>query len=347
LAFLAADNELARLADPDEAALAQLAAELNNVDEELAALAAGTSGRLRDLLAAAAHREQGDDPGAEMDRAEELREKWRVEGGQLWRLGDHRLICGDCTDPVVVDRVLAGERAQLAVTSPPYGVGKAYEKKGIETWFDTVRPCIRILCERTAVVVWQIGDLYATGGQFIEPTMAYSVTMFGECGFRVLWLRIWEKQGLNFGVSPYHLVSNKPVQQYEHVLAVGVDEGAIELNEYEWIVGLAGPTHRFVRRLTRQERREWGYAGVWKINTVPVNDDHPAMFPLELPERCIKMHSNPGDLVLEPFSGSGTTLIACERLGRYCRAVELSPAYVAVALERWAVMTGQMPEVMV
>lgn len=345
LAYLAADNELARLADPDEAALAVLAAELAGVDETLAALAAGTDERLRELLATL-EKPRGDDPGPQLDRAGELREKWHVEPGQVWQLGDHRLICGDCTDAMVVQRVMDGERARMAVTSPPYGVGKSYETKGIAAWYETVRPCIAILCDLADVVVWQLGDLYSTGGQYIEPTLAYSINMFTERGFRPLWLRIWEKQGMNFGVGPYHLVSNKPVQQYEHILAVGTDEEAIDRTDFEWIAGFAGPKYRFVKRLTRQDRRAWGYAGVWRINTVPANDDHPAMYPLELPERCIKMHSDAGDVVLEPFAGSGTTLIACERLGRRCRGVELDPGYVAVTLERWATMTGQTPTLM-
>lgn len=234
----------------------------------------------------------------------------------------------------------------MVVTSPPYGVGKEYETKGIEPWFATVRPTITNLCQWAKVIVWQLGDLYSTGSQFIEPTLAHSVQMFKEAGFRPIWLRVWEKQGTNYGVGPYHLVTNKPAQQYEHILAVaesGSDDGVPEMGEYEWIMGFAGHGHRFVRRLTHADRKAWGYAGVWKINTVPANDDHPAMFPLELPERCIKMHSDPGGTVLDPFMGSGTTLIGCERLGRQCMGIELSPAYCAVALERWATMTGKTP----
>lgn len=345
MAYLAADNELARMGDPDEVALAALTARLAGVDETLAALAAGTGERLRELMATL-QTTQGEDSGAQLNRADELREKWSTAMGQVWQLGDHRMICGDCTDVATVERVMDGERARMAVTSPPYGVGKSYETKGIAAWYETVRPCIAILCDLADVVVWQLGDLYSTGGQYIEPTLAYSINMFTERGFRPLWLRIWEKQGMNFGVGPYHLVSNKPVQQYEHILAVGTDEEAIDSTDFEWIAGFAGPKYRFVKRLTRQDRRAWGYAGVWRINTVPANDDHPAMYPLELPERCIKMHSDAGDVVLEPFAGSGTTLIACERLGRRCRAVELDPRYIAVTIERWSTMTQREPVLM-
>lgn len=281
------------------------------------------------------------DATARWEEAEELREAWGVESGQVWVLPgrepgrSHRLAVGDCTDPAVMRLLMQGERAAMAVTSPPYGVGKEYEVKGVGGWFETIRPAIREICRAARLVVWQIGDLYATGTQFIEPTLVYSVNMFRENNFRPIWIRVWEKQGPNFGVGPYHLVSNKPVQEYELVAALEEQDEEGIAGEYEWVVGFAGRGHRFVKRLSQEERREWGYSGVWRIATVRANDRHPAMFPVELPERCVKLHSDPGDLVLEPFGGSGTTLIACENLDRRCAMVEREARYVAVALQRY------------
>lgn len=80
------------------------------------------------------------------------------------------------------------------------------------------------------------------------------------------------------------------------------------------------------------------------MNTVRANKDHPAMYPVELPWRCIKMHSDRGDIVLEPFSGSGTTIIACEQLERVCYAMEKSPEYCDLAVKRWEQFTGQKAE---
>lgn len=289
------------------------------------------------------------DAPARWEEADELVEAWGVEPGQVWMLPGreegrgHRLVVGDCTDPAVMRLLMQGERAAMAVTSPPYGVGKSYESKGVGPWFETIRPAIREICRAARLVVWQIGDLYATGTQFIEPTLVYSVNMFRENNFRPIWIRVWEKQGPNFGVGPYHLVSNKPVQEYELVAALEEQDEEGIAGEYEWVVGFAGRGHRFVKRLSQEERREWGYSGVWKINTVRANDRHPAMFPVELPERCIKLHSDPDDLVLEPFCGSGTTIVACENLGRRCAAVEREPRYVAVALQRYEDAFGLRP----
>lgn len=317
-------------------------------------------GELEELLGGG--KGEGRDAAARWEEADELREAWGVESGQVWRLPGreegrgHRLIVGDCTDAGVMARLMGGERAVLAVTSPPYGVGKEYETKGVGSWFETIRPAIGQICRWARLVVWQIGDLYATGTQFIEPTLVYSVNMFRENNFRPIWIRIWEKQGANYGVGPYHLVSNKPVQEYELIAALAEEEALSPTlsqgerepepeGEYEWVVGFAGRGHKFVKRLSPEERREWGYSGVWRINTVRSNDRHPAMFPVELPERCIKMHSDVGDLVLEPFCGSGTTIVACENLGRRCAAVEREARYVAVALQRYLDAFGLRGEV--
>ena len=266
----------------------------------------------------------------------------RTHTGDIWLLGQHRLLCGDSTSEVDFDRLMDGAHAQCAVTSPPYGVGKEYEKAGIEPWFETMRPAIKNICKNADIVCWNIGDLYATGTQFIEPTEMYSIGLFSDNGFRPIWIRIWKKQGMNFGNSPYHLVTNKPVQQYEYITALAAQE-TDEYNdqEFAWVSAFAGHSYKFVKRLTKDERKNWGYAGIWEISTVRANKDHPAMFPVELPWRCIKMHSDHGGVVLEPFAGCGTTLIACEQTERRCYAMEISPVYCDLIVKRWETFTGE------
>ena len=265
--------------------------------------------------------------------------------GDIWRLGDHLLMCGDTTSAEDMARLMGRDRAQAAVTSPPYGVGKEYERKGIEPWFEIIKPAIKNITKYAEVVVWNSIDLYCTGTQFIEPTGLYSTQLFNEQGYRPLWIRIWKKQGINHGVGPYHLVTNKPAQQYEYVAAFGAKaEPEYNDQEYAWLSAYAGHSYKFVKRLTKDERKKWGYAGIWEISTVRANNAHPAMFPVELPWRCVKMHSDKGGVVLEPFSGSGTTIIACEQAGRKCRAMELTPEYCDVAVRRFEEFTGQKAE---
>jgi DNA modification methylase len=266
-----------------------------------------------------------------------------TQKGDIWLLGSHRLMCGDSTSPEDFAKLMDGAHAQAAVTSPPYGVGKEYEKAGIEPWLETMKPAVHNICRHADIVCWNLGDLYATGSQFIEPTSVYSVNLFGENGYRPIWIRIWKKPGFNKDVGPYHLVTNKPVQQYEYVSAFSKNGEADEYNDqdYVWLSAFAGHSYKFVKRLTKEERRNWGYSGIWEINPVRTHKEHPAMFPVELPWRCIKMHSDKGGIVLEPFSGSGTTIIACEQTERRCCAMELSPVYCDVAVKRWEDFTGE------
>jgi DNA modification methylase len=275
--------------------------------------------------------------------AEEIRAKGAAaQPGDIWQLGPHRLMCGDSTSEDDIRQLLTGERAQMAVTSPPYGVGKDYEKKGIGPWLETMKPVIKNVTKYADVVCWNLGDLYPTGTQFIEPTNFYSAGLFADNGFRPIWIRIWKKPNLNFCVSPYHLVTTKPVQQYELISAFGKQtEPEYNDQEYVWLSAYAGHAYKFVKRLTREERKKWGYAGIWEMNTVKSNKAHPAMFPVELPWRCIKMHSDTDGIVLEPFCGSGTTVIACEQTGRRCFALEKEPAYVDLAVKRWQEFTGR------
>lgn len=264
--------------------------------------------------------------------------------GELYELGPHRILCGDAAKAEDMDRLLSGQKAKLAVTSPPYGVGKEYEEKGVEAWLAAIRPAVGQICRVSEAVVWNIGDLYATGSQFIEPTFAYSILMFKEHGLRPMWIRIWLKQGMNFGVGPYHLVSHKPVQQYEYLAAFGEDPGAVtpeDLADFEYLMAFSRGREKFVKRLAPAQRKQWGYAGVWAMKTVSANKEHPAMFPAELPKRAIMMHTDPGDLVLDPFMGSGTTLIAAEQLQRRCVGMEREPKYVDVIRDRYARFAGK------
>ena len=302
---------------------------------------------------------------------------------------------------------MQGKEARLVVTSPPYGVGKSYEEGGIEPWRKTIFPVIENITKYARIIVWNIGDLFTTGTQFIEPTSMYSTEKMCECGFLPMYARIWKKQGGNFaGTNPYYTVSMKPVQEYEWILCYGKKDyekdyapiiawmasqaklASLDNNILKEITG-AGfmfghwfTTHQWammdkdnyskiaaycvernidafrrdydeIRReyenlniygkiLSKEDESAWGQWAIWEIPTVNKRTGgHPAEFPVELPARCIKMHSRPGDIVLEPFCGAGTTLIAAEQLGRICYGIELDPHYCDVIIARWEKLTGK------
>lgn len=333
--------------------------------------------------------------------------KSRCRPGDIWQLGQHRLLCGDSTEYSNFVRLCKDKIARLVVTSPPYGVGKSYEECGLKPWKDTVYAVIDNITKFSRIVVWNIGDLFATGNQFIEPTSMYSTARFNECGFGLMYSRIWHKQGGNFaGTNPYYTVTMKPVQEYEWILGYAkkdyeqdykpiidylaseakkaqlknsllkeitgagfmyghwftshqfamIDEANyVKIQEYCKSKGIKAfeKEYSIIKRqydnmnifgklLTKEEESEWGQWAIWNFATVNKRTyGHPAEFPIELPARCIKLHSRENDIILEPFCGAGTTLIACEQLNRICYGIERDPHFCDIILTRWEEFTGQ------
>lgn len=286
------------------------------LDEELLSDWNAGATALREMLAAETA-PTGEDPGPQPDRAEELREKWQVEPGQVWALGEHRLICGDCTDPETVARVLQGEKPALMVTDPPYGVNydPNWRNEAAEAGFLSFAP------RRTGIVTnddridWSDayalfpGDVAYTWSPGGDPVILTGVAL-QKAGFQIRNQIIWVKP--HFPISRGHYT-------YQHEPCwYGVRKG----RQAHWIGDKNAST-------------------TWKIALDKnVDGGHSTQKPLACMATPIANHE--GD-VYDPFLGSGTTLIACERLGRRCRAVEIEPGYVAVCLERWATMTGQTP----
>ena len=264
--------------------------------------------------------------------------------GDAWQLGDHILICGDPTDPAVYERLMGSERAQCAITSPPIEP-KEYERDGIAPWLERMAGIIRLMADHADIICWQTGDLAKTGSQFIEPMAVHSVSLFADQNLRPLWIRVWKMTGNVPTASALQNASNKPVPQYDFLAAfAGNETETYNDQEYTWVSAFASHAFQFVRRLTKDERRKWGYAGVWEISVMKRDKDSEPMIPVELPWRCLKMHSDLRASVLDPFAGLGSTLIACEQSGRRCRAIESDPLHCDLILRRWEQFTGEKAE---
>jgi len=269
-----------------------------------------------------------------------------TQTGDIWLLGTHRLMCGDSTNAADFEKLMQKQKAHLCVTSPPYAVGKEYESGSLDDWFATMNPAIKNICRNADVVCYNIGDKFNTGGQFIEPTFAYSVQIFADNGFRPLWVRIWDKKRQALSTqAPYHLATAKPIGDAEYIAAFANSDAAeseneeADISEHTFITAFSNNNYKFVKRLSKQERREWGYSSMWRIISVQGKsgkNNHRATFPVELPWRCIKMHSDKGNIILEPFSGTFTTGIACEQTERVCYAMEKSETYCDMAVRRFA-----------
>ncbi len=232
--------------------------------------------------------------------------------GDVWVLGRHRLVCGDSTDPAAVAWALAGVRPHLMVTDPPYGVDydPAWRNGALEG-AKTARTG-KVLNDHRADwrEAWALfpGDVaYVWHGALHAATVAGSLE---ACGFGIRAQIVWAKERLVLGRGHYHW-------QHEPCWYAVRGQG-------HW----AGD---------RKQTTLWQIASrAQDAETV-----HGTQKPVECMARPIRNNSSPGQAVYEPFSGSGTTLIAAEAEGRTCQAVELSPAYVDVAVLRWQAFTGQ------
>jgi DNA modification methylase len=232
--------------------------------------------------------------------------------GDVWLLGRHRLACGDSTDAATVERLLAGVKPHLMVTDPPYGVeyDPAWRNAAL-SGSNTARTG-KVLNDHRADwrEAWALfpGDVaYVWHGALHATTVAESLV---ACGFDIRAQIVWAKDRLVLGRGHYH---------WQH--------------EPCWY-SVRGTGHWMG---DRKQTTLWQIASTGQdAETV-----HGTQKPVECMRRPIENNSSPGQAVYEPFSGSGTTLIAAEMTGRACYAMELSPAYVDVAVLRWEAYTGQ------
>jgi DNA modification methylase len=306
-AYTLADNRLALSAGWDEDLLRLELAELGDLGVDLS-LTGFEPGELASLLAA---QSSGLADPNEVPAAPEVPTS-RL--GDVWLLGRHRLVCGDCTDPAVVEAALGGVRPHLMVTDPPYGVeyDPSWRNEALEG-SKTARTG-KVLNDHRADwrEAWALfpGDVaYVWHGALHAGAVADSLT---ACGFSIRTQIIWAKERLVLGRGHYH---------WQH--------------EPCWYVVRDGAKGHWAG-----DRKQ---TTLWSIPSRDQDTDtvHGTQKPVECMRRPIENNSSPGQAVYEPFSGSGTTLIAAEMAARACHAVELSPAYVDVAVLRWQAFTGQ------
>jgi DNA modification methylase len=317
-AYILADNRLAEIGGGWDAEMLKLElADLGDLDVDLDSIGFGADD-LDDLELSEEPEESDVDAEPQIDRAEELRAKWGVEPGQLWELGDHRLLCGDSTKESDVDRALDGAKPLLMVTDPPYGVEYNADWRNHALRSDGTpiggRAIGKVKNDDRADwrEAWQLfkGDVaYVWHAGLFAPVVAESLA---ACGFELRSQIVWAKSNFAIGRGDYH---------WKH-----------EPCWYSVRKGKKGHSNGDRSQTT-----------LWEIDKPQKSETgHSTQKPVECMARPIRNHDS--EFVYEPFSGSGTTIIACEQLGRKCRAIEISPAYVAVALQRWADATGKKPK---
>lgn len=233
--------------------------------------------------------------------------------GDLWLLGEHRVLCGDSTKAEDVARLMGGAKAEMMVTDPPYGVeyDPSWRAEVNDDGPNSKRAVGKVANDDRAdwTEAWQLFDgnvAYVWHADRYSPVVADSLE---ATGLEVRYLIIWAKQRHTFGRGHYH---------HQH--------------EPCWCVVRKGSTASWAGDRTQTT--------LWQIDNNRHNDTgHGTQKPVECMARPIRNHE--GRLIYDPFLGSGTTLIAAEQLGRTCYGMEISPAYCDVIVARWEKLTGK------
>ena len=332
-AYVIADNRLALDAGWDEEMLAAELVALERDGFNLEVLGF-TESELEDLLKDGSETQATPEP--QIDNAAELQKKWRTERGQLWLIGKHRLLCGDSTNADDVRRLMNGKRACLFATDPPYLVaydGTNHPHKWTATHGHKHLGDKDRSDKYTDVDSPELGEkLYdAFVGVAVENAITENAAWYCWHASRKQGLleAVWEKHGA-FVHQQIIWAKDRPIltrswYMWQH-----------EPCFFGWMKG------------KKPKRIAADYPPtVWAFPTQAPGEttDHPTQKPVELFAIPIRQHTRKGDICYEPFAGSGTQLVAAESLGRICHAMELSPPFVAVALERLSEM-GLKPELL-
>lgn len=309
-ALVIADNKIAENAGWDEELLRLELAELQEADFDLAL----TGFDADELLEIMAGEETTAEGHTDEDAAPEVPVTPVSKPGDVWIMGKHRLLCGDSTDVASYDTLLGTERVAMIFQDPPYNVDYANTAK--DKLRGTNRPILNdnlgdgfqdfLLAAFKPALARCNGAVYVAMSSSELDTLQ---SAFRAAGGKWLTFIIWAKNTFTLGRSDYQ-------RQYEPIL-------------YGWPEGA-----------TRHWCGDRDQSDVWQIKKPHKNDLHPTMKPVELVERAIRNSSRPGDVVLDPFGGSGTTLIAAEKSGRQARLIELDPKYADVIVRRWQEYAG-------
>ncbi|PZW41820.1 DNA modification methylase [Humitalea rosea] len=271
--------------------------------------------------------------------------------GDLWLLGEHRLLCGDSTDAASVARVMGQDRAALLFTSPPYGNQRDYTTGGGTDWDALMQGVFQHLdaaMRSDGQVLVNLGLIHRDS-EWI-PYWSGWLDWLRARSWRRFGLYTWDQgPGLpgdwNGRLAPafefvFHF--NRQARQANKIVPCkwagtpnkgsGLRAADGTISEYQH-AGLPVQDFRIpdnVLRLTRHKGRG-------------IETEHPAVFPVVLPEFLMRTYTDEGEVVFEPFGGSGTTILAGHRTGRRVRAIELAPAYVDLAVARWRMLHPDLP----
>lgn len=269
--------------------------------------------------------------------------------GDIWLLGDHTVFCGDATDEKHTQALMVEDRAELLFTSPPYLDRRTYGKNDLST--ENIKKFIRAFYPYCQYQVVNLGIL-RKNHEIIEYWQEY-IQFARECGYKFLSWNVWDKQRAGSVRSATAMFT----QTHEWLFVFGKQFKRInrtipnKLEAYEkrhgknWREGIEKTVRQKDDSLEKTTSKAYEFHQLHSVTQQncemgKIRNLHPAVFPVGLPKSYIEAMTNPGDIVVDPFGGSGTTLIACEQTKRRCRMMEIFSQYVDVIITRWQKETG-------
>jgi site-specific DNA-methyltransferase (adenine-specific)/site-specific DNA-methyltransferase (cytosine-N4-specific) len=358
--YAIADNRTAQLATWNYDILAQILQEGVEDPLNIPGVDAAFMSTVLDTLEMDA--DTRDDPEPPVDQAEALCQQWGVEPGQVWRLGAHYVICGDCRESETWERLLDTAdvgAVQGVFTSPPYAEQRKEQYGGVPAdeyvaWWEAVQANVRAHLAIDGSFFVNI-KAHCENGERVLYVMDLVLAMKRRWGWRFIDELCWTHQGImgwwkerlknQFEPIYQFSVTQTPVR-HANIVKDFEQQATAEYETYN------GPnyTPSTGSPFKAQKKRSAAFDGALPGNTLRIGiggggivPGQPAQFPVALPDFFIRAYSDEGDTWLDPFLGSGTTIIAAHQNERRGLGIERVPKYVAVTIQRWVDLTGGEP----
>lgn len=351
-ADLLADNKIPELSSTDDALLSQLLADIKDADFDMD-LTGFNVGELNELLGDDGDNSNGGD-GGDPDDAPEVQQEAKSNLGDLYILGKHRVLCGDSTKVEDAERLMGGEKAEILFTSPPYFDQRTYGgDKDL-----SLEHIIQFIACFKPFTIYQVINLgiVIRESEVVEYWQDY-IKLAKEQGYKLLSWNIWDK----FQAGSVGHQNRMFAIEHEWIFVFGEQEKKLnrtvekQESSLEKIKHYKKDKHG---RLIKSKRNKDGSMENTTVGEIfdkknlgtvlrqypelsrEFTDKHPAIMRVDVPIAYIEAMTNEDDFVIEPFGGSGSTLIACEKTKRRCFMMELEPLYIDVIVSRYVKFTG-------
>ena len=342
-AYRLADNKVAEIAEWDEELLWNELQELADMDVSM------------DVFGFEPFDIEDDGVEAEEDYYEpELPEQPKAKRGDIYQLGNHRLMCGDCTDENDVEALTDGEEIDLCVTDLPYNVNYGDKASMLEDYEKGHRNTNHILNDHMEnnefynflydFYIQMLRSLKAGGAFYIWHAESEGVNFrvaLQDAGGQVRQCLIWNKNALVLSRQDYHWKHEPCLYGWKDGAGHYFIDDRSQTTVFEDKIDVDKLTKEEMKQILKDIFEDKVSTTVMNEAKPTVNDLHPTMKPIKLIARLIKNSSRKGEKVIDFFGGSGSTLIACEQLGRSCYMMELDERYVDVIIDRWEQLTGE------